>query len=145
MEIQELPCFIYTDFFLKANNSVKSQQKMKIFFGCESGAWVLPIYEKNRVRKSHATVPLKPAKMSILVVIPRLATPWAEAAGPSPFLWPLLASSHPSSPLLISTTTATIVRINLHHLLCTYVVELHFYFGIDTLFYYFYYNKSLSH
>ena len=28
--------------------------------GCESGDWVLPvpIYEKNRVRKSHATVPL---------------------------------------------------------------------------------------
>jgi len=27
--------------------------------GCESGDWVLPIYEKNWVQKSHATVPLK--------------------------------------------------------------------------------------
>jgi len=26
--------------------------------GCESGDWVQPIYEKNRFRKSHATVPL---------------------------------------------------------------------------------------
>ena len=26
--------------------------------GCESKDWVLPINEKNRVRKSHATVPL---------------------------------------------------------------------------------------
>ena len=26
--------------------------------GYESGDWVLPIYEKNRVQKSHATVPL---------------------------------------------------------------------------------------
>ena len=26
--------------------------------GCESGDEVLPIYEKNRVRKSHATFPL---------------------------------------------------------------------------------------
>jgi len=31
MEIQKLPCFIHSDFFLKANNSVKSQQMMKLF------------------------------------------------------------------------------------------------------------------
>ena len=42
---------------------------MKIFYlGCESGDWVLPIYEeKNRVRKSHATVPF--AERLILHVI----------------------------------------------------------------------------
>jgi len=30
--------------------------------GCESGDWVLPISEKNRVQKSHATVPLRPGE-----------------------------------------------------------------------------------
>jgi hypothetical protein len=35
--------------FLDSKNSIES---------CESGDWVLPMYEKNRVQKSHATVPL---------------------------------------------------------------------------------------
>jgi len=33
--------------------------------GCQSGDWLLPIYEKNRVRKSHATVPLSKAEVAL--------------------------------------------------------------------------------
>ena len=58
MEIKELPCFIHADFFLKANNSVKSQQMMKIFLGVYQGTGYYQFMKKNRVRKSHATVPL---------------------------------------------------------------------------------------
>ena len=52
--------FLYTQIFvLKGNNSVKIATDEENILGCESGHWVLLIYEKNRVRKSHATVPLK--------------------------------------------------------------------------------------
>ena len=38
--------------YLRENSNI-----FKNILGCESGDWVLPIYEKNRVRKSHASVP----------------------------------------------------------------------------------------
>ena len=41
---------------------MKLQQMMKIFLGVNQGTgYLLPIYEKNRVQKSHATVPLNGA------------------------------------------------------------------------------------
>ena len=59
MEIQELPCFMHADFFLKRPITREIATDDENILGCESGDWVLPIYEKNRVQKSHATVPLK--------------------------------------------------------------------------------------
>ena len=43
MEIQELPCFIHTDFFLNGEIATDDEN----ILGCESGGWVLPIYQKN--------------------------------------------------------------------------------------------------
>jgi len=43
-------------FFEKALSEIATEDEN--ILGCESGDWVLPICEKNRVRKSHATVPL---------------------------------------------------------------------------------------
>ena len=59
MEIQELPCFIHADFFFKGQLLGEIATDDENILGSESGDWVLPIYEKNRVQKSHATVPLK--------------------------------------------------------------------------------------
>ena len=80
MEIFESPCFntwrfknicvlkhgdsrtsvFYTCrfFFLKGQNLSEIATDDENILGCESGDGVLPIYEKNRVPKSHATVPL---------------------------------------------------------------------------------------
>jgi len=66
-EIQKYPCIetwrfknfhvLFTQmFFLKANNSVKSQQMMKIFKGVNQGTGYYQ-FIKNRVRKSHDNVP----------------------------------------------------------------------------------------
>ena len=63
-EIKKYPCIeswrfknfriLYTQVFLKSEITTDDEN----ILGCESGNWVLRIYLKNRVRKSHATVPL---------------------------------------------------------------------------------------
>ena len=45
-------------YFLKGQELGEIATDDENILGCESGDWVLPIYEKNRVQKSHATVPL---------------------------------------------------------------------------------------
>jgi len=67
-EIQKFPCIetrrsqifrvLYTEIFFKRQISEIATDEENIL-GCESGDLVLPIYEKNRVQKSHATVPLR--------------------------------------------------------------------------------------
>ena len=63
METQELPCFLHADFVLKGQLLGEIATDDENILGCESGDWVLPIYEENRVRKSQATVPLKGTKV----------------------------------------------------------------------------------
>ena len=56
----EYPRFIrgYSNLFREyLRENVTYEKKL---LGCESGDQVLLIYEKNRARKSHATVPLTP-------------------------------------------------------------------------------------
>ena len=57
-ETRKFPCFIHRDFFLKGQLLSEIATDEENISGCESGDWALPIYEKNRVRKSHATVPI---------------------------------------------------------------------------------------
>jgi len=62
MEIQKPLCFIHADFFSKGQQLREITTDDENILWCELGDWVLPIYEKNRVRKSHATVPLSEVK-----------------------------------------------------------------------------------
>jgi hypothetical protein len=53
-----------------AINSLKSATDDENILGCESGDRVLPIYEKNRVQKSHGTDPLtagKAGKFNVMI------------------------------------------------------------------------------
>ena len=59
IEKQRFKTSVLADFFLKGQKLREIATDDENILGCESGDWVLPIYEKNRVRKSHATVPLK--------------------------------------------------------------------------------------
>ena len=44
MEIKKPPCFIHGDFFFKRPIIATDDENI---IGCESGDWVLPIYEKT--------------------------------------------------------------------------------------------------
>ena len=49
---------LYTQVYFEGQYFGEIATDDAIILGCESGDWVLPIYEKNRVQKSPATVPL---------------------------------------------------------------------------------------